>query len=69
MSITVGKILGKVALVLAGSIAIGYAEYRLQGGVPITKLYNQVQNERLMAEAIAKAKANGTCIKAEGSVE
>ena len=65
------KIVSKVALVLAGSVALGYAEYRLQGGEPGTKIYRDVRSERLAMEA-AKAKMSGKYIvvdKTECSVE
>lgn len=65
------KIVGKVALVLAGSVALGYTEYRLKGGEPVTKLYRDVKSERLAMEA-AKAKMSGKYIvvdKTECSVE
>ena len=45
------KIVGKVALVFAGGITLGYAKYRLEGGTPITKLYREVKTERLAKEA------------------
>ena len=65
------KIVGKVALVLAGGIALGYAEYRLKGGEPVTKLYRDVKAERLAMEAV-KAKVNGKYVvvdKTECSVK
>lgn len=65
------RIVGKVAFVLAGSVALGYAEYRLKGGEPVTKLYRDVKSERLAVDA-AKAKMSGKYIvmdKTECSVE
>jgi len=69
--IGVWKIVGKVALALASGIALGYAEYRLKGGEPVTKLYRDVKSERLAMEA-ARAKMSGKYIvvdKTEGSVK
>ena len=66
----VGKIAIKVALALGGAFVLGYAEYRIKGGKPIHKLYQEVKNERLVAEAAAAvAKAGCTPIKAEGTVK
>ena len=65
----VGKIAIKVAAVLVGSFALGYAEYRIKGGKPIRKVYQEVKKERLAAEAAAVAQAQGTPIKAEGTVK
>lgn len=63
----IGKIVTKAALVLAGAVALGYAEYRLKGGEPIHKLYKEVKNERLAWEAV-EAKRTGKVITTEGSV-
>lgn len=66
----VGKIAVKVAMLLGGAFVLGYTEYRIKGGKPIHKLYKEVKNERLAAEAAAAtAKADGTPIKAEGTVK
>ena len=65
----VGKIAIKVALTLGGAFVLGYTEYRIKGGKPIHKLYKEVKNERLATEAAAVAQADGTPIKAEGTVK
>ena len=64
---TFGKIAGKVALVLVGSIALGYAEYRFKGGEPLHIAYKKAMAERQKAAMIAAAK-KGKVIKAEGTV-
>ena len=60
------KIAAKVGGVLVASFALGYAEYRIKGGKPIRKLYQEVQAEKLAALAAA---AKAAPIKADGKVE
>ena len=63
-----GKVIQVVVGVLVVSTVAGYAEYRLKGGEPIRKVYKQVKEERLRAEAVEQAKKQGTIIKATGTV-
>lgn len=51
---SVGSVLGKVAVAIVAGFAVGYAGYRLQGGEPICRIYKEVKRERLNAEAAAK---------------
>lgn len=52
------KVVGKVTVVLAASIILGYVEYRYNGGKPMRKVYKEVKDERLAAE-VAKSMAQG----------
>lgn len=59
------KIMAKAALVLTGSLVLGYAEYRIKGGKPIRQLYQDVQAQKLAAAMAAKANT----IEADGTVK
>ena len=48
----IGKVLGKVAIGIGATTLAVYAEYRIQGGPPLRKLYKQVKAERAVAEEI-----------------
>lgn len=60
------KVVAKVGTVLVASFALGYAEYRIKGGKPIRKLYQDVQKEKLAAMAAA---AKAEPIRADGTVK
>ena len=61
----IGRIVKRVIFTLTVSAVIGYAEYRLKGGEPITKLYREIAKERMAAET---AKARMDSIVVEGTV-
>ena len=36
----------KVVVAVTGAIVLGYVDYRIKGGKPIQKVYNEVKSER-----------------------
>ena len=60
------KIAVKIGTVLITSFVLGYAEYRIQGGKPIRKLYHEVRAEK---QAAMMAAAKKMPIEAEGTVK
>lgn len=69
MSITVGQVVGRIAVgVLKCTIATAasvYINYRIKGGPPVRELYRQVKAERKMAEG-ANKHFNGTIVLENG---
>lgn len=69
MNITVGKVLGKLALGIGATTIAVYADYRIKGGPPLRQLYKTVKAERLRTEEENRAALMKMPVVCEGTVE
>lgn len=63
------KTVVKAIVVLSASAAIGYANYRWQGGPPLIELCRKIEIEKALEQAKAVNNKKEKFIKAEGSVK